>query len=97
MRPFFSFLAGLVRGFFAFFADLFRNRRNRACTACVVVFFAWTVFWSVWGVLSLVHGTLLPVPHSLLAALSIVSGWKGWKDHVDARYPAHTPPPPAAP
>lgn len=81
---------------FSFFADLLRNRRNRACTACVVVLGAWTVFWLVWGALSLVHRTLLPVPHSVLAALTLVSGWKGWKDHVDARYPGGSVAPPAA-
>ena len=73
--------------FFAFFGDLFRNRRNRACTACVVVFGAWSVFWLVWATVSLLHRQLEPVPCSVLSALTLVSGWKGWKDHTDARYP----------
>lgn len=86
-----------MRAFFAFWADLFRNRRNRACTACIVVFEVWTIFALVWGAVSLVHRCLEPVPESVLAVLTLVSGWKGWKDHVDARYPdAGNPPPPAS-
>ena len=83
----------MARSLSSFFGDLFRNRHNRACTACVVVFEVWTIFALVWGVTSMRQGNLAEVPASVLAVLTLVSGWKGWKDHVDAK--AAIPPPAA--
>lgn len=80
-----------MRTLFSFFGDLFRNRRNRACTACLVVFQTWTAFVVVWSAVSLAKMQLTPVPNSVLAMLTLVSGWKGWKDHTDARYPGQPP------
>ena len=69
----------------SFWQSLFRNRRNNACCACVVLVGSFAAFWFIWLCACAAQDQLVPVPHSVLAVLSMVAGLKGWKDHVDSR------------